>query len=71
MEKLTENQYDLLKHEIYMVLMAGYDSDGEEIGMGEMGNCEDAAHDIVDEWIKKANIELNCTKSRIARFKKG
>lgn len=55
---LTENQYDLLKQEIYLTLMAGYNNQGEELGMGEMAECEEVATQIILNWADKANIEL-------------
>jgi len=63
MEKLTENQYNLLIEEIYNSLIgASIPCECGEIasfGMGEMGECRDAAKLIVNEWAEKANIEID------------
>ena len=63
MEKLTELQYNLLKDEIYNSLIgASIPCDCGEIasfGMGEMGECRDAAELIINEWCEKAKIEID------------
>lgn len=55
---LSAEQYKLLTDEIYKVLLAGFNSSGEELGMAEMGECEDAARQIVNDWSVKASIEF-------------
>lgn len=59
MKQITESEYNLLKHEIYMTLIAGYDNEGNELGMGEMGDCELASEEIVQTWCNKAKIEMD------------
>jgi hypothetical protein len=58
MTNLTEEQAEILKNEIYEILISGYDSEGNELGMGEMGECMDVADGIIYEWTKKANITI-------------
>ena len=59
MEKLQEPENDILESAIYTVLINGYDSDGEDLGMGEMGDCRQAAEQIIQDFCEKANIEID------------
>ena len=60
--KITENQFETLKKGIYNMLMGitMYAENGEEVtfGMGEMGECSDAAELVINEWIEKENISI-------------
>lgn len=62
MTQITEKQYKSLKQGIYMTLISSqYITEGGEVcerGMGEMGECDDAAQLIIDDWMKEENIEL-------------
>jgi hypothetical protein len=58
MTNLTETQIEILKNEIYETLMAGYDNEGNEMGMGEMGECLDTADTIINDWVTKAGITI-------------
>lgn len=53
MNTITEKQYRSLKQKIYLTLL-----DHPDMGMGEMGECEDEAARIIDEWTKENNIEI-------------
>jgi hypothetical protein len=59
MEKLTQHQYDILRHEIYLTLMNTFDEEGNEMSLGEMGICTEQAEIIIFDWIGKAGIELD------------
>lgn len=53
MTQITQAQYDSLRNEIYDLLMSA-----PEMGMGEMGECHDAAINVVDTWMGKNKITL-------------
>lgn len=52
--EITEIQKNALEQKIYDLLM-----ENPEMGMGEMGECRDAANRIVDEWIEENGIEVH------------
>jgi hypothetical protein len=56
---LDEKLNETLQSIIYTVLINGYDAQGEELGMGEMGECEDAAEQIIKDFCQKANIQTD------------
>lgn len=49
--QLTTKQIKSLEDKIYDTLIQG-----EEMGMGDMGNCMEAAKEIVKEWMEENNI---------------
>lgn len=51
MTEITNPQYDTLVKEIEDLLMSN-----PEMGMGEWGECHDAAINVVDTWMEKNNI---------------
>jgi len=52
MTTITENQYLSLKQCIYESLISL-----EENGLGEIGDCQDEAERIINEWMEKENIK--------------
>jgi len=57
MTTITEKQYDDLVTRIYNVLISN-----PEVGLGEMGDCQLAASELVNEW-----TEANSMKNTINR----
>ncbi len=53
MQAITELQYDDLVHRIYESLISA-----DDMGLGEMGTCNDEAERIATEWCKENNIKL-------------
>lgn len=53
MKQLTIEQYNDLTNEIYLSLI-----NNPDFGMGEIGDCKSEAVRVVDDWMKKFNIEL-------------
>ena len=53
MTQITELQYDDLVHRIYESLISA-----DDMGLGEMGTCNDEAERIATEWCKENNIKL-------------
>ena len=57
---ITDQQHKDLTHKIYMSLINSpfIDEDGEkqERGMADMGDCEEEAQRIVNEWLAESNI---------------
>ncbi len=53
MTTITERQYDSLKDKIYSLLISN-----DEMDMGDMGNCMDAASNLVTEWMDENNIVI-------------
>lgn len=51
MQQITQQQYDSLVKGIYDTFMSQEDMD-----LGDMGNCQDAAQFIVDEWLENNKI---------------
>ena len=58
MKTIEKKDLEILKQEIYETLICGYNSEGEEMGMGEVGICLDTADQIIEDWIEKANITI-------------
>lgn len=54
MTEITDQQYDSLVKGITDLLMSS-----PEMGMGEMGDCRDAAINVVDEWMEANKIILS------------
>jgi len=50
---ITQAQAQALETKIYDLLMQN-----PEMDMGDMGNCLEAASDLVSEWIVENNIQL-------------
>lgn len=53
MQAITELQYDDLVHRIYEALISA-----DDMGLGEMGTCNDEAERIATEWCKDNQIKL-------------
>lgn len=53
MTQLTTTQVTSLESKIYDLLMQN-----PEAGMDEMGNCTEAASDVVANWIQENNIQV-------------
>ena len=58
MTQVTEAQIKALENKIYDTLICGHDEEGNEFGMGEMGEVHDTAQEIVSEWVTENNIEI-------------
>lgn len=58
MKTIESKDLEILIQEIYETLICGYDSEGNEMDMGDMGICLDTAEQIIQDWIKKANITV-------------
>ena len=52
--KLNKGHYDALTKSIYDLLMQN-----DDMGLGEMVDCQDVANTLVNEWMKVGNIELD------------
>lgn len=55
---ITTQQYDALVQAIYQTLIMTCDEDGNERGLGEMGETRDAASDIVKSWVESEGINV-------------
>lgn len=53
MTKLTTTQVASLESKIYDLLIQN-----PEMDMGDMGNCTEAASDLVANWIQENNIQV-------------
>lgn len=53
MQAITELQYDDLVHRIYEALISA-----DDMGLGEMGTCNDEAERIATEWCKENQINI-------------
>ena len=48
---LKQSDLDDIKKKMYLVLMAGDDMD-----LGDMGECEDAVNEVFNDWINENKI---------------
>lgn len=53
MTQITELQFEDLIHRIYEALISA-----DDMGLGEMGTCNDEAERIATEWCKDNQIKL-------------
>lgn len=70
MTQITQPQYKALVDEIYstiMTIQTTHPETGEtiEMGMGEMGDAEDEAKRIVDDWMKGQGITFDDDASKL------
>ena len=56
--ELTEEQLQELIKSIYDTLIAGFNNEGEPLGICDINDCIDAANDIVNNWIIKSKITV-------------
>ena len=50
---VKQSELDLMQKKIYEMLMAN-----EDMGIGEMGDCRDAARYVVEEWVEETKVEV-------------
>ena len=48
---ITQSDLDAIKRKVYLLLMQG-----DDMGLGEIGEAEDAVKEVFNDWVEENNI---------------
>ena len=51
--RIVQSDLDAIKRKIYLMLMQS-----DEIGLDDMGECEDAVNEVFNDWVGENNIVI-------------